>query len=92
LVKGQCAKRNRQKWPPKSDKLRDMEQKRLNHLEQIPPDDWVKTPESVKKLVEEMAQQIEQQEKKLTEVIAVQEQLLEKVNRTSKKLIITTLT
>jgi transposase len=61
-----------------------MEQKRLNHLEQIPPDDWVKTPESVKKLVEEMAQQIEQQEKKLTEVIAVQEQLLEKVNRTSK--------
>lgn len=31
-----------------------------------------------------MAQQIEQQEKKLTEVIAVQQQLLEKVNRTSK--------
>ena len=42
-----------------------MEQKRVNHLEQIPPDGWGKTPSSVKKLVEEMAQQIEQQEKKL---------------------------
>ncbi|MBR8837055.1 MAG: hypothetical protein DSM106950_24395 [Stigonema ocellatum SAG 48.90 = DSM 106950] len=61
-----------------------MEQKRVNHLEQIPPDDWGKTPTSVKKLVEEMAQQIEQQEKKLTEVLTVQEQLLEKINRTSK--------
>ncbi|MBW4573013.1 MAG: IS66 family transposase zinc-finger binding domain-containing protein [Tolypothrix carrinoi HA7290-LM1] len=61
-----------------------MEHKRVNHLEQIPPDDWGKTPTSVKKLVEEMAQQIEQQEKKLAEVLTVQEQLLEKVNQTSK--------
>ncbi|BDI16049.1 hypothetical protein ANSO36C_18510 [Nostoc cf. commune SO-36] len=30
-----------------------------------------KTPTSVKKLVEEMAQKIEQQEKKLTEVLTV---------------------
>ena len=61
-----------------------MEQKRVNHLEQIPKEDWGKTPTSVKKLVEEMAQQIEQQEKKLAEVLIVQEQLLEKVNRTSE--------
>ncbi|MEA5552518.1 hypothetical protein VB713_16370 [Anabaena cylindrica UHCC 0172] len=44
---------------------------------------WGKTPASVKKLVEEMAQQIEQQSKKLTEVLTVQEQLLEKINWTS---------
>ncbi|MEA5583764.1 IS66 family transposase [Nodularia harveyana UHCC-0300] len=61
-----------------------MEDKRVNHLEQIPPEDWGKTPSSVKKLVEEMAQQIEQQSKKLAEVLRVQEQLLEKINRTSK--------
>lgn len=61
-----------------------MEQKRVNHLEQIPPEDWGKTPTSVKKLVEEMAQQIEQQEKKLAEVLTVQEQLLEKINSSSK--------
>jgi hypothetical protein len=33
--------------------------------------------------VEEMAQQREQQSKKLTEVLTVQEQLLEKINRSS---------
>ncbi|MCC5644340.1 hypothetical protein LC607_15600 [Nostoc sp. CHAB 5824] len=51
-----------------------MEQKRLNHLDQISPDDWGKTPPSVKKLVEEMAQQIKRQENKLAEVLTVQEQ------------------
>jgi rubrerythrin len=61
-----------------------MEQKRVNYLEQIPPEDWGKTPTCVKKLVEDMARQIEQQEKKLTEVLTVQEQLLEKINRTSE--------
>jgi transposase len=60
-----------------------MELDRVNHLEQIPLEDWGKTPTSVKKLVEEMAQQIEQQSKKLREVLTVQEQLLEKINRTS---------
>jgi transposase len=60
-----------------------MEQKRLNHLEQISPLDWGKTPTSVKKLVMEIAQYIEEQEKKLGEILIVQEQLLEKVNRTS---------
>ena len=47
-----------------------MEQKWVNHLEQIPPEDWGKTPTIVKKLVEEMAHPIEQLEKKLTELIA----------------------
>ncbi|MHC5731912.1 MAG: DUF6444 domain-containing protein, partial [Nostoc sp.] len=61
-----------------------MEQKRVNHIDQISTEDWGKTPTSVKKLVEEMAQQIEQQEKKLAEVLTAQEQLLEKINQTSK--------
>jgi transposase len=68
----------------KSDKLSGMEEKRANHLERIPREDWGKTPTSVKRLVEEMAQQIEQQDKKLTEVLIVQEHLLEKINRTSE--------
>ncbi|MBD2567006.1 hypothetical protein [Anabaena lutea] len=55
-----------------------MEQKRINHLEKIPPEDWEKTPTSSKKLVEEMARQIEQQEKKLTGVLTVQEQFHQK--------------
>jgi hypothetical protein len=38
----------------------------------------------VKKLVESMAQRLENQGKQLEEVVAVQEQLLEKINRTSK--------
>ncbi|MBD2628464.1 DUF6444 domain-containing protein [Trichormus variabilis] len=61
-----------------------MEQKRVNHLEQIPPEDWGKTPTSIKKVVEEMAQRIEQREQQLTKVLTVQEQLLEKINITSK--------
>ncbi|OWY63946.1 IS66 family transposase [cyanobacterium TDX16] len=61
-----------------------MELERVSHLEQVPPEDWGKTPTSVKKLVKKMAQQIEQQGKKLTEVLTVQEQLLEKINRTSE--------
>ena len=61
-----------------------MEDKRPACVEQIPQEDWGKTPASVKKLVEEMAQHIEHQEKRLAEVLTVQEQLLEKSNRTSK--------
>jgi transposase len=78
-------KRNSQKLPSKSDKLSDMELDRVNHLKQILPENWGKTPTSVKKLVEEMAQRIEQREQQLTKVLTVQEQLLEKINRTSKK-------
>ncbi len=61
-----------------------MEQKLVNYVEHIPLEDWEKTPISVQKLVEEMEQQIGKLEKKLTEVLTVQEQLLEKVNQTSK--------
>ncbi len=48
-----------------------MEKKRVNKLEQIASKNWEKTPTSVRKLLEKMAQQIEQQEKKLTEVLTV---------------------
>jgi uncharacterized protein YllA (UPF0747 family) len=61
-----------------------MEEKRPCYLEEISPEDWEQTPASVKKLVEQMAQRIEKLEKQLAEVLAVQQQLLEKINRTSK--------
>jgi transposase len=61
-----------------------MEIEQVSYLEQISPEDWEKTPIGVRKLMEEMAQEIKQLEKKLTEVLTVQEQLLEKVNQTSK--------
>lgn len=61
-----------------------MEEKRPSYLEQITSVDWEKTPASVQKLVEGMGQQIESLEKQLAEVLTVQEQLLEKANRTSK--------
>lgn len=52
-----------------------MEEQRPAYLNQIPPPDWEKTPASVKKLVEEMAQRIEKLEKQLESVLAVQQQL-----------------
>ncbi len=61
-----------------------MEEKRPAYVEQIPLVDWEKTPASVQKLVEGMGQQIESLEKQLAEVLTVQQQLLEKANRTSK--------
>ena len=61
-----------------------MEQECPSCLQQIPPEDWKKTPASVKKLVEEMGQRIETLEKQQAELLLVQQQLLEKVNRTSK--------
>lgn len=61
-----------------------MEEQRPAYLEQIPPEDWERTPASVKKLVEEMAQGIEKLEKQVAELLAVQQQLIELVNRTSK--------
>lgn len=54
------------------------------YMQQISGQDWERTPTSVKKLVEEMAQHIGQLEKKLAELEAQQQQLLEKINRTSK--------
>jgi len=56
-----------------------MEEQRPAALIEIPQSDWEKTPASVKKLVEQMAQRIEQLEKQLAEVLAVQQQLLEKI-------------
>ena len=61
-----------------------MEQECPSCLQQIPPEDWKKTPASVKKLVEEMGQRIETLEKQQAELLLVQQQLLEKVNSTSK--------
>lgn len=61
-----------------------MEQQRPAYLQQIPQEDWEKTPVSVKKLAVEMAQRMEKLEQQQTELLAVQQQLSEKVNRTSK--------
>ena len=61
-----------------------MEQQRPAYLEQISQEDWEKTPASVKKLVEETVQRIERLEQQQSELLAVQQQLLEKVQRTSK--------
>ena len=61
-----------------------MEQERPSYLEPIPKEDWEKTPDSVKKLVLEMAQRLEKLEHQQAELLAVQQQLLEKVNCTSK--------
>jgi transposase len=61
-----------------------MEEQRLAYLIEISQEDWEKTPASVKKLVEEMAQRIEKLEQQLESVLAVQQQLLEKINQTSK--------
>lgn len=61
-----------------------MEKLYQNYLEQIPRQDWEKTPASVKKLLEKMVQRIENLEKSQAEVLALHQQLLEQVNRTSK--------
>ena len=61
-----------------------MEEPRQSIIEQIPPEDWEKTPASVKKLVESMAQRIESPEQQAIELLSGQQQLLEKVNKTSK--------
>lgn len=61
-----------------------MEEQRPSYLEQISLQDWERTPASVKKLVVEMALRTESLEKQLAEVLTVQQQLLELVNRTSK--------
>ena len=61
-----------------------MEEQHPSYLEQICRQDWEGTPARVKKLVEEMGLRIESLEKQLAEVLTVQQQLLEKANRTSK--------
>ncbi|MEG4812789.1 IS66 family transposase [Microcoleus sp. F8-D3] len=61
-----------------------MEQPQASIIEQIPLEDWEKTPASVKKLVELMAERIESLEQQAIELLNSQQQLLEKVNKTSK--------
>ena len=51
---------------------------------EIPDSDWEKTPASVKKLVEKMGQGTKELEKKLADLEAKQQELLEKINCTSK--------
>jgi transposase len=51
---------------------------------EIPDSDWEKTPASVKQLVEKMGQFTKELEKKLTDLESKQQELLEKINRTSK--------
>jgi len=46
--------------------------------------DWEKTPAIVKQLVEKMGQHIKQSEKELSDLKAQHQELLEKINRTSK--------
>jgi len=61
-----------------------MEHPLANYLEQIPPEDWEKTPASVKKMVELMMQGIEKLEQQSAELLEVHQQLLERINKTSK--------
>ena len=46
--------------------------------------DWENTPASVKQLVEKMGQQIKESEKRLADLEAQQQELLEKINSSSK--------
>ena len=61
-----------------------MEHPVANYLEQIPPEDWEKTPASVKKMVELMMQGIEKLEQQSAELLEAHQQLLERINKTSK--------
>lgn len=51
---------------------------------EISDSDWDKTPARVKQLVEKMGQHIKKSEEKLAELEAKQQELLEKINCTSK--------
>lgn len=61
-----------------------MEQNCPSIIEHLPPEDWEKTPASVKKMVELMALRIEILEQQAQGLRAAQQQLEEKVNQTSK--------
>lgn len=76
--------RGSQKTALNSGQVRILEDLQASIIEQILPDDWEKTPASVKKLVESMAQRIESLEQQALELLSGQQQLLEKVNKTSK--------
>ncbi|GAC1494200.1 MAG: hypothetical protein NVS2B14_07640 [Chamaesiphon sp.] len=61
-----------------------MEEQRPAYLNERPKEDWDKTPASIKNLVEDMAQQIKKLEQQVAELVVVHQQLLEKINSTSK--------
>ena len=61
-----------------------MEKQRPVYLQLLPQEEWERTPASVRKLVEEMGQRIEKLEQQVGMLLEVQQQLLEKINRTSK--------
>ena len=65
-------------------RVRGMDIKCLIYGIEIPNSDWERTPASVKELVEKMGQHIKQSEKELAELEAKQQELLEKINSTSK--------
>lgn len=60
-----------------------MEENRPVYRQQISQEDWERTPSSVKKLLEEMQERLEQIEEELAQVQAQQQLLKEKTNRTS---------
>jgi len=64
-------------------RLGGMHKNCLNYGIEISDSDWEETPASVKKLVEKMGQHIKQSEKELADLEAQQQELLEKINRTS---------
>nr|WP_203225997.1 IS66 family transposase [Calothrix sp. PCC 6303] len=51
---------------------------------EIPSSDWEKTPPSIKELVEKMGQRIKKSEQELADKESKNQELLEKINRTSK--------
>ncbi|WP_444881958.1 IS66 family transposase zinc-finger binding domain-containing protein [Limnofasciculus baicalensis] len=65
-------------------KMEFMEPSRPSLIEQIPREDWEKTPASVKKLVELMAKRIDSLEQEAGLLQSQEEELREKVNQTSK--------
>lgn len=65
-------------------KLRGMDVNRLAYGIEIPREDWESTPASVKQLVEKMGQHIKESEKRLADLEVKQQELLEKINCTSK--------
>ncbi|NEO00468.1 MAG: hypothetical protein F6K50_34985 [Moorea sp. SIO3I7] len=54
------------------------------YFQQIATQDWDRTPTSVKKLVEQMGQRIEQLEQETAQLRITMQQHEEKINRTSK--------
>ncbi|NMG19567.1 DUF6444 domain-containing protein [Brasilonema bromeliae] len=61
-----------------------MEENSPAYRQHIPQQDWERTPPSVQKLVEDMWQCIEKLEQQVGMLLEVQQQLLEKINCTSK--------